>query len=216
MKITVDPKLKQLGISLACTVIEFTNQDYQAAIWQELLNPLIEKIEVEDTLEMIKDDPRIVATKKAYSTLGKDPARFRPSSDSLWRRVVQQKGLYQINDLVDLNNYFSLNWKLPFGSYDLSKVDEPIQLTVGKSDERYSGIGNKSVNIENLLVLEDSAGPFGSPTSDATRGMIGEETTRALIVGYQFAADTGVDQATVKKVLEAYLQDCRVVAQAII
>lgn len=34
-------------------------------------------------LERIKNDPRIVATKKAYRTLGKDSAQFRPSSDRL-------------------------------------------------------------------------------------------------------------------------------------
>ena len=163
---------------------------------------MIQKIEEEDTLDSIKEDPQILATKKVYRVLGKDPARFRPSSDSLWRRIVQQKGLYQINALVDLNNYFSLKWKLPFGAYDLEKVTDSIHLTVGTPEARYAGIGNKSVNIENLLVLEDGDGPFGSPTSDSTRGMITEETTQALLVGYQFQEDTAVNQAELKSVLE--------------
>lgn len=216
MQLTIDSKVKEQGVSLAYSVIEFKNESHSEKIWQEVLNPLLQKIEIEDTLESIKEDPQITATKKVYRALGKDPARFRPSSDSLWRRIIQQKGLYQINALVDLNNYFSLEWKLPFGSYDLGKVTEPIQLTVGPAEARYAGIGNKSVNIENLLVLADEEGPFGSPTSDSTRGMISEETTRALLVGYQFQDDAVVDQAKVKEILENYLADCRVIEQGVI
>lgn len=216
MQLTIDSKVKEQGVSLAYSVIEFKNEAHSEKIWQEVLNPLLQKIETEDTLESIKEDPQITATKKVYRALGKDPARFRPSSDSLWRRIIQQKGLYQINALVDLNNYFSLEWKLPFGSYDLGKVTEPIQLTVGPAEVRYAGIGNKSVNIENLLVLADEEGPFGSPTSDSTRGMISEETTRALLVGYQFQDDAVVDQAKVKEILENYLTDCRVIEQGVI
>ncbi|MDT2522077.1 B3/B4 domain-containing protein [Enterococcus raffinosus] len=216
MQLTIDPKVKEAGVSLAYSVIEFKNEAHNEGIWQELLNPLIQKIEEEDTLDSIKEDPQILATKKVYRVLGKDPARFRPSSDSLWRRIVQQKGLYQINALVDLNNYFSLKWKLPFGAYDLEKVTDSIHLTVGTPEARYAGIGNKSVNIENLLVLEDGDGPFGSPTSDSTRGMITEETTQALLVGYQFQEDTAVNQAELKSVLETYLTDCRILEQGVI
>ncbi|MDN6691610.1 MAG: hypothetical protein L0L35_05545 [Enterococcus sp.] len=194
MKLTMDSKVQAQGVSLAYSVIRFKNETYNEQVWQELLTPLIQTIEAEDSTDTIKEDPQIIAAKKVYRQLGKDPARFRPSSDSLWRRVVQQKGLYQINGLVDVNNYFSLKWKVPFGSYDLDQVTEPICLTVGPAEARYAGIGNKSVNIENLLVLTDEEGPFGSPTADATRGMIREETTRALVVGYQFGGEAVVDQ----------------------
>lgn len=216
MQLTIDPKVKEQGVSLAYSVIEFKNDAHNKKFWQVVLNPLLREIELNDTLDTIKEDPQITATKKVYRALGKDPARFRPSSDSLWRRIVQQKGLYQINALVDLNNYFSLKWKLPFGAYDLEKVTELIQLTVGPADARYAGIGNKSVNIENLLVLADDEGPFGSPTSDSTRGMIGEDTTRALLVGYQFEDETIVDQAEVKAIFENFLTDCTVIEQGVI
>lgn len=216
MQITVESKVKKQGVSLAYSVITFENAAYEPKIWQEVVNPLLKKIESEDRLENIKENPQIRATKNVYRALGKDPARFRPSSDSLWRRIIQQKGLYQINALVDLNNYFSLNWKLPFGVYDLAAVAEPIQLTVGTTGARYAGIGNKSVNLENLLVLSDATGPFGSPTSDSTRGMITDKTTRALLVGYQFDADTIVEQAEVKRILEKYLTACHVMEQGIV
>ncbi|WP_225427006.1 hypothetical protein [Companilactobacillus kedongensis] len=60
-------------------------------MWDDLLNPLNDQISSDDTLETIREDSTIIATKKVYKYLGKDPSRFRPSSDSLWRRVVKGK-----------------------------------------------------------------------------------------------------------------------------
>ncbi|MGG5316986.1 B3/B4 domain-containing protein [Enterococcus sp. AZ072] len=217
MNLVIEEHLKDLGVSLAYTVVEFENGAYSEVIWDELLKPLIAKVEENDSIEMIKDEERMIATKKVYRALGKDPARFRPSSDSLWRRVIQKKGLYQINNLVDANNYFSLLYKLPFGSYDLAKVGETITLSVGETGESYAGIGKKAVNIENLLVLKDEEGPFGSPTSDSTRGMIGEDTTQAVLIGYVFGDIATADmQQEIKAIVEKYLKDCRVVQQDVI
>lgn len=92
MNLVIEEHLKDLGVSLAYTVVEFENGAYSEVIWDELLKPLIAKVEENDSIEMIKDEERMIATKKVYRALGKDPARFRPSSDSLWRRVIQKKG----------------------------------------------------------------------------------------------------------------------------
>lgn len=216
MELIVSPTLKELGVTLSYHLVSFKNQDHQEKLWQELLNPLFQQLET-GGVGQIKDDPQIIATKKVYRALGKDPARFRPSSDSLWRRVAQQKGLYQINDLVDLNNFFSLKYRIPFGSYDVTKIQSPITLTVGEAGETYLGIGKASVNIENLMVLTDESGPFGSPTADSTRGMIGEDTSEAIVIGYHFLADDfATIQKEIKEVLEAYLTEGHVIEQGIV
>jgi hypothetical protein len=46
--------------------------------------------------------------------------------------------------------------------------------------------------------------------------MIAEETTRALLVGYQFEDETVIDQAEVRSILERYLADCRIIEQGVI
>ena len=66
MQLTIDSKVKEQGVSLAYSVIEFKNEAHSEKIWQEVLNPLLQKIETEDTLESIKEDPQITATKKVY------------------------------------------------------------------------------------------------------------------------------------------------------
>lgn len=218
MKMTMDQTLPD-GISLGVTDIHFTNQARSPEMWRDLLDPLDTQISSNDSLETIRQDPRIMATKQIYKQAGKDPARFRPSSDSLWRRVAKGKGIYQINTLVDLNNYLSLRFKFPFGSYDVDHIDGDVQLTTGSAGQQYAGIGKSMVNIENLLVLADRQGPFGSPTSDSTRAMITEKTQHALIVAYLFGADNqqaNAIQATVKQMVMKYLDHVTDLTQQII
>lgn len=202
-------------ISLGVTRFTFDNQ-LATDLWANALQPLLTKIAQQDDLETIRMNPRIQATKQVYKALGKDPTRFRPSSDSLWRRVAKGKGLYQVNPLVDLNNYLSLKFKLPLGSYDQTQLQGQIKLTKGKTGTTYPGIGKKAINLDHLLVLADAQGPFGSPTADATRAMITAQTTMAMIVIYGFGLTTVAlqqCQAEVAAALTTYLKAVKVTAQ---
>lgn len=78
MQLTIDPKVKEAGVSLAYSVIEFKNEAHNEGIWQEILNPLIQKIEEEDTLDSIKENPQILATKKCTVSWEKIPRVFAP------------------------------------------------------------------------------------------------------------------------------------------
>lgn len=204
-------------VKLLLTELEFTYEKKQVNIWNDLLNPLIEEIEQQD-VECIRQNPAIIGTKKTYKHYGKDPARFRPSSESLWRRLVQQKGLYQINSLVDLNNYLSLRYKIPFGVYDAEKLSLPIELTIGEEGMSYSGIGKAAINLEGALVLKDQLGCFGGPTSDSSRGMITINTHRALMIGYVCDEESPLEniQADISKLLPTYLLNGSVRSQQII
>lgn len=217
MTITISQELKALGVSLGITIIDFKNQAHDEKIWEELLNPLIQEKE-QETVEMIREDERNQKVRKVYKALGKDPARFRPSSESLWRRLVQQKGLYAVNDLVDLTNYFSLQYHLPMGSYDLAKAQGTISLAIGTAEDVYQGIGKAQVNVEHSLVLKDEVGAFGNSSGDSARTMITEATKKALIITYFFdqtAEEKAAIQADIAKITAEYLQDCTILAQEI-
>jgi DNA/RNA-binding domain of Phe-tRNA-synthetase-like protein len=119
-----------------------------------------------------------------YKELGLDPTKTRPSSEALARRVLKGEALYRINTLVDALNLCSLRAQLPFGLYDLERVQPPVALRRGLAGESYEGIRKAAVNVEGRPVLADGRGPFGNPTSDSERTMVRGETTRALVTVY--------------------------------
>ncbi|MDD7100635.1 MAG: phenylalanine--tRNA ligase beta subunit-related protein [Bacteroidaceae bacterium] len=171
------------GVALYAT---FSNSLFSESLWQETERS-IEYYRNHYTQDNIKSLPPIKCTREVYRKLGKDPSRYRPSGESLIRRIIQGKSLYQINTAVDLINLASIEFGYSIGGFDCSKIQgESITLSVGEKNEPYVGIGRGELNIESMPVYRDSVGGFGTPTSDNERTKICLTTTEllALVNGY--------------------------------
>jgi DNA/RNA-binding domain of Phe-tRNA-synthetase-like protein len=130
-------------------------------------------------------DGAIALTRGLYRGFGVDPTKTRPSSEALLRRVRKGEPLPRVNSLVDVCNWCSVETQIPFGLYDLDRVDGGrLVLRLGAEGEGYEGIRKDRVNVAGRLTLVDAAGPFGNPTSDSARTMVTTATRRALFVLY--------------------------------
>jgi DNA/RNA-binding domain of Phe-tRNA-synthetase-like protein len=101
------------------------------------------------------------AVRTMYKRVGIDPTKTRPSSEALLRRVRRGDELPRINSLVDVINWCSLESQLPFGLYDLDKVQGDVTLRLGLPGEEYAGIRKDAVHVAGRLTLADEAGAFG-------------------------------------------------------
>jgi DNA/RNA-binding domain of Phe-tRNA-synthetase-like protein len=124
----------------------------------------------------------IAAVRTMYKRVGLDPTKTRPSSEALLRRVRRGDSLPRINSMVDVCNWCSLEFQLPYGLYDASRIDGDVELRIGNDGESYPGIRKDDVNVGGRITLADTQGPFGNPTSDSARTMVTTSTTRALLV----------------------------------
>ena len=122
------------------------------------------------------------AVRTMYKRFGIDPTKTRSSSEALLRRVKRGDELPRINSLVDIINWCSVETQLPYGLYDLDKIDGDVVLRLGRPGEEYAGIRKDAVHVAGRLTLADATGPFGNPTSDSARTMVTTATTRALVV----------------------------------
>jgi DNA/RNA-binding domain of Phe-tRNA-synthetase-like protein len=128
--------------------------------------------------------PGAADARALYKDLGLDPTKVRPSNEALLRRVLKGEALYTVNTLVDALNLCSLRAQLPFGLYDLDRVEGSVMLRRGLPGESYEGIRKAAVNVDSRPVLVDARGPFGNPTSDSARTMITTACRRALVILY--------------------------------
>ena len=122
------------------------------------------------------------AVRAMYRRIGLDPTKTRPSSEALLRRVRKGDRLPRINTLVDICNWCSLEFQLPYGLYDRAAILPPITLRLGADGESYAGIRKEVVNVAGRMTLADRSGPFGNPTSDSARTMVTEATTSVIAV----------------------------------
>src|SRR6187399_2376488 len=138
----------------------------------------------------------IAAVRTMYKRVGIDPTKTRPSSEALLRRVRKGDELPVINSLVDIINWCSLETQLPYGLYDLDRIQGPVVLRLGLAGEEYEGIRKAMVHVAERLTLADDQGPFGNPTSDSARTMVTTKTTRSLVVIF---APVAVSEASVQQ-----------------
>jgi DNA/RNA-binding domain of Phe-tRNA-synthetase-like protein len=144
------------------------------------------------------------AVRAMYKRIGLDPTKTRPSSEALLRRVRKGDPLPRINSMVDVCNWCSLEFQLPYGLYDLANVDdETIEMRLGREGESYAGIRKDEVHVAGRICVADARGPFGNPTSDSARTMVTTATRRAMVVVF---APGGLEAACLTRVLDVTVQ----------
>ena len=122
------------------------------------------------------------AVRAMYKRVGLDPTKTRPSSEALLRRVRKGDPLPRINSMVDVCNWCSLEFQLPYGLYDAARIEGDVELRLGRPGELYAGIRKDDVHVGGRIALADAIGPFGNPTSDSARTMVTTATGTALLV----------------------------------
>lgn len=197
IKINVSEEIKSLwpdfyGVAIFAQV---ENTPYNEELWKDI-DTLSKDYKAGHQIEDIKKNPAIAATREAYKKFGKDPNRYRPSSEALCRRILRDLPLYRIDTLVDLINLVSIKTGYSIGGFDADKIQgDTLTLGIGKVNEPYEGIGKGVLNIEGLPVYRDSAGGIGTPTSDHERTKISLSTTNFLALINGYSGEEGLAEA---------------------
>ncbi|MDD7794385.1 B3/B4 domain-containing protein [Clostridium sp. 'White wine YQ'] len=207
IEIKISEELKKIcpEMKLGCIEAQVNVQSSGEGLWKEI-NYYCEVLNKEINIENLASLSRIKDGRETYKKLGKVPSKYRLSSEALLRRILQGKGMYKVNNIVDINNLMSIKSKFPVGSYNIKNLHSPINLVIGKEGEQYKGIGKENINIANLPVLADSLGSFGSPTSDSERAMITDNVSEILMCIFCFSGKTNMEEYLEygKELLERY------------
>ncbi len=195
MNVTIDAKLKAKcpRTALACVTARVQPGASPVPLLGEMNQRELEIQELPFPREVL-ESPQVETVRKAYKSLGKDPARYRGSAEALLRRIVAGKGFPQINAVVDVINLVSVESRLPIGLYDLAHVTGEITFRAGRAGETYEGIGKYDLNLEGLPIFCDAAGPHGSPTSDSERTMVTAATKQVLGIIISFGGAEGLER----------------------
>lgn len=195
MKVSISSYVRESCPSLQAGIIRANviNSPTGDELWDELQAEAarIASVYATDTLSQ---RPAITGTRKAYKTFGKDPARYRVSSEALCRRAIRGLDLYRINTLVDLINVVSMRSGYSIGGFDASRIEGDMTLGVGTADDVFHGIGRGILNIEGMPVYRDNVGGVGTPTSDEERTKITLETTQLLITINAYAPEMPLEE----------------------
>lgn len=190
-------------LQIECEVTNTETPDSLTTQLQDTCKELHANLQISD----INRRPAIAATRKAYKAFGKDPNRYRPSAEALCRRAVKERGLYEINTLVDLINLLSIRTGYSIGGFDIDKIDgDRLILGVGEEGEPFEAIGRGPLNIAGLPVFRDATGGIGTPTSDHERTKLSLKTSKLLMTINVYGKETPIEDtiALTKSLLNRY------------
>lgn len=196
LEIKIDPNLKELwkDAVLGCIQCKVKVEDSSQELLEEIQKLSEELPQIAGTTSEITKREKIADTRSAYKAFGKEPSRYRNSAEAMCRRIVQGKGLYRINNVVECNNLFSIRSGYSLGAYDTAKIDGSVTWMVAPEGAHYKGIGKDQINVEFLPVFADGQGPFGNPTSDSVRTRITAEAKEILMVIFGFSGTDGMEE----------------------
>ncbi|MEO7793599.1 MAG: phenylalanine--tRNA ligase beta subunit-related protein [Thermoanaerobaculia bacterium] len=129
------------------------------------------------------EDPTFSALRQLFKAAGTDPARYRPSSEALVRRLLKGDELPAIHPLVDLNNQLSIELKVPSCVMRDGSFAFPVTLRSGRPGEVLDSMRG-ALDLAGKPLLADADGPFGTPITDAHRVKVLPETVSGWLVAY--------------------------------
>lgn len=134
-------------------------------------------------LETLAAHPAAAAVRRLFRAARTDPARYRPSSEALLRRLLKGEELPAIHPLVDLNNALSVRLVVPACVLDTSGVLPPFVLRAGEAGESMLSLRGP-LDLSDKPLLADRHGPFGTPITDSERVRVQPGTPRVWLVAY--------------------------------
>lgn len=197
IQVSIDPRILaacpecRIGLISATVVNEPTSDE----LWAEI-EAAAEDIKQRYELLEINQRPAIAGTRHLYKALGKDPSRYRVSSEALCRRIIRGLGIYRLTTLIDVVNLVSIKSGYAISGLDGDRIEgNTLTMSVGRADDVYNGIGRGLLNIEGMPVYRDAMGPIATPTSDEERTKFTDQTVKAQININAFAPEMPLEEA---------------------
>ncbi len=149
----------------------------------------------------IKSSNKLEGYRKIYRESGVDPRSRLNSSEAIIKRIVDGKGLYNINNIVDLYNVTSAEFELAMAAYDLDKITGDIVLRFGTSQDSITKIGEEQPTQveEGELVYADDQGviclDFNYRDSDRTKITVQARNIIVFVDGHAVISNTEIEDA---------------------
>ena len=141
--------------------------------------------------------PEIRAWRKAFSTMGLKPTKYRCAAEALLRRFRKEANLPRINPLIDLCNAASIAFAIPIAVFDHNKITGDLTVRQAVGNENYMSFGGEIEHPENdEIIFADDAGHAHArrwANRQSSHSAVSAQTTRALIIAEALHDDAESD-----------------------
>lgn len=131
------------GLNIGIVIARQINNQGRNDELMDLIREKEKEILAEYDTETLSQYPRIESWRKAYSSFGAKPKKYKSSVESLYRMILNGTNLRHISKIVDIYNHVSIKYMIPVGGDDLAKVDGDIRLKFARGDEIFISLNSQ-------------------------------------------------------------------------
>ena len=103
--------------------------------------------------------PEIQAWRSAFSQMGLKPTQYRCASEALLRRFRKEGSLPKLHPLIDLCNAISLAFAIPIAVFDVSRIEQCLEVRYAEGTESYLTFSGEIEHPERgEVIFADGAG----------------------------------------------------------
>lgn len=96
-------------------------------------------------VKTLSQHPKIGSWRRAYSSFGAKPKKYKSSVESLYRMILKGVDLRHINKIVDIYNYISIKHMIPAGGDDIAKAEGDIILRFARGEEPFTALNSEEI-----------------------------------------------------------------------
>lgn len=93
--------------------------------------------------ELLEKSKRLKAYEEIYKRTGVDFTKRKPSPTAMIRRLLEGKGLYKVNTVVDAYNLAVIKFQISMGAFNYDKFSFPVVLRFSEKGEKFQPLGEK-------------------------------------------------------------------------
>lgn len=158
MKIKIDDQLYSVYPDIRLGLLQFQAdvKESDKNFWECMNHTVLPQVQKTIEGKQWNEIPGVKGSRAAYKAFGRNPGRYRVSSEALLRRVRRGDALYTINSVVDVNNLLSIESGLSVGFNNVVYLDQvhgTITFRKAEKGEGYTGIGKDFLDMENIWFL---------------------------------------------------------------
>jgi DNA/RNA-binding domain of Phe-tRNA-synthetase-like protein len=143
------------------------------------------------------DLPEIQAWRRTFSKMGLKPTQYRCASESLLRRFRKEGSVPRIHPLIDLCNAVSIAFAIPVAVFDVSMIEEFLEVRHATGSEVYSTFAGGAETPEpGEVIFADRAGRAHArrwTNRQSSHAAVRDDTTSVLIVAEAMHESAGAD-----------------------
>lgn len=131
-----------------------------------------------------KNRPGILEWHNLLQSFGINPNEQTHLAEQLMTQISNEQFIEPVNSAIDLNNFFTLQYEIPIGLYDVSKLSGDIDIRICNDSTQFEVIGGQTSTMNHMICSIDDLGAFGSPLAHSVRTAVTEDTTDLIQLFY--------------------------------